>query len=120
MQEETAPAPTADAPSIVQSETPVCGSLPECEEYRRTADRGYSMRRAWYIGITTAFCLISALALTALHYDGAMATQYVTAVLNLAGTICICYLGAGVIDRSEILHKIGDGWHRRDNDEGQH
>lgn len=104
------------SPAAAAEPTP-CGSLPECEEYKRCEDKGYSRRRAWYIGLCTAFSLIVSATLVFLHYDGPMAQQYVTGLLSFAGTICICYLGAGVIDRSEILHKIGDGWRHHGDEE---
>lgn len=120
--EETAPATAPDAPSTVQSETsaPVCGTLPECEEYKRCEDKGYSRRRAWYIGITTAWCIVVPVVFVFTNHESEMAKQTATALLGLAGTICICYLGAGVLDRQKFLERLGDGFgRRRENDEGK-
>lgn len=96
----------------------VCGTLPECDLYQRGLDKGYSMRRAIYIGVTTAFCLISSSVLVFLHYDGPMATQYISAAMSLAGTICICYLTAGAIDKQRFLERLGDGFGRRRDGDG--
>lgn len=113
--EETAPATEPDAPSIVQSETPVvvCGSLPECEDYERKKDKGYSFRRALYVGITTAWCIIMPVVFVLTGHETELAKQTAVALLGLASTICICYLGAGVIDRQRFLERLGDGMGNR-------
>lgn len=96
-----------------------CGSLPECEEYKRGQDKGYSLRRACYVGITTAWCVIVPVAMVFTGHESEMAKQTASALLGLAGTICICYLGAGVIDRQRFLERLGDGFGRRREGEGR-
>lgn len=96
----------------------MCGSLPECEEYKRNQDKGYSLRRAFYVGLTTAFCIIVPAGLAFMHYDGPLATQVANGLLNLAGTVCIFYLGAGVVDRQRFLERLGDGFGRRRREDG--
>lgn len=119
MQSETDPVPSAPvAEQALPTEEVRCGSLPECEEYKRDQDKGYSLRRAWYIGLTTAFSLVVSATLVFLHYDGPMAQQYVTGLLGLAGTVCICYLGAGVVDRQRFLERLGDSFGRRRDHDG--
>jgi hypothetical protein len=90
----------------------------EATLYQRDQDRGYSMRRAIYVGLSTTFALVVPTVLVFMHYDGPLATQLVNGLINLASTICMLYLGAGVIDRSQILHRIGEGFSRRRDGDG--
>lgn len=109
--------PAGQAELALPPEVAALEQCPECEQYKRSEDKGYSLRRAWYIGLTTGFCLLVSAALVFLHYDGPLAQQYVTGLLSLAGTVCICYLGAGVVDRQRFLERLGDGFGRhRDHD----
>lgn len=81
--------------------------------YARQKDSGYSTRRMVYVFATTAFCLIAATALVACGYQGDLVGKFVTGLLDLISTISMLYLGAGVLDRSQILSKVGDGFARR-------
>jgi hypothetical protein len=81
--------------------------------YARAQDKGYSIRRAFYVGLSTAFCLIVSAVLVFGGYNGPLTEVYVKSLMEFAIYICGFYLGAGVLDRSQILHRIGDGWGRR-------
>ena len=53
-----------------------------------------------------------------LGYTGEIVERFVSGLLDLVATMAILYLGAGVIDRSQVLSKIGDGFRTRYSDEG--
>lgn len=106
-----------DTDPVVNDKGPVCGTLPECDAYNRQVDKGYSRRRAWYIGLTTAWCIITPVVFVFTGKTDELAKTVSAALLGLSGTVCVCYIGGGVLDRSQILHKIGDGWARRREDE---
>jgi len=104
-------------PAAAPDGAPVC--IPECEQYERHKDKGYSRRRAWYVGITTAWCILCPVIFVIMGKDSELAKQTANGLLGLAGTICMFYLGAGVVDRSRVLEKVGDGWSRRWRGDGQ-
>lgn len=96
-------------------------SIPECEAYERSKDKGYSKRRAWYIGLVTVWCLVVPVVFVMTGHETELAKMVATSLIGLAGTVCAFYLGAGVLDRSKFLDKMGDGfgnrggWHKEED-----
>lgn len=89
-----------------------------CEHvvYQRNQDSGYSLRRMIYVFGTTAFLLLADAGFVGLHYTGDLVTKFVDGSFSLMSAIALYYLGAGVLDRSEFLRRMGDGFRRRDGD----
>lgn len=107
-----------EAPPAAQADDcrrPDCPLLND-SEYQRKHDRGYSLRRAWYIGTVTAFCLIVPAVVVFGGYTGDLSNKLVEGLLGLASTVAISYLCAGVVDRSQVLARIGDRWRRDSGD----
>lgn len=73
------------------------------------AQRWSAIRRAFYIGCTTAFCLVMPSVFVLMGYEGMLVERTSQALLSLAELLAMLYLGAGVIDRSKVLDKIGEG-----------
>lgn len=77
------------------------------------AERWSQLRRAAYIACVTGFCLGMPALLTLLNYESAMAEMLSKTMLGLAELCVYLYLGAGVLDRSKVLDKIGDGFAKK-------
>lgn len=84
-------------------------------QYQREQDSGYSRRRAIYVFGVTVFSLVTAVALVVMGYTGDLATKLVGGLIDLVSTLALLYLGAGVVDRSQILHRLGDSFNRRED-----
>jgi hypothetical protein len=77
------------------------------------AERGYVLRRVAYVGLTTFACITVPSVLTFRGYSGPMAETLTKGLLDLAQVLAWLYLGAGVLDRSGVLAKIGEGFQSR-------
>lgn len=80
--------------------------------FRRNEDSGYSLRRMIFVFGTTLYCLIASTALVVFGYSGDLVLKLVTGMFDLISTIAILYMGVGTIDRSQILHRIGESFRR--------
>jgi hypothetical protein len=79
------------------------------------ADRRSRIRRATYAFLGTFGGLGGSIGLAVGNYDSVLAQKVVDGLMSFAQLMAMMYLGAGVLDRSAILSKIGDGF-RREND----
>lgn len=70
-------------------------------------------RRFVYIATITAFALLSAAFLTFEGRTSSLSVRYVELAMSLVETIALLYLGASVLDRSDVLGKLGDSLGRR-------
>lgn len=77
------------------------------------SERGYSLRRLFYVVTTTAACLTIPTVMVFVGASGPMAEAVAKGMLNIAEVNVWLYLGAGVLDRSGILSKIGEGFSGR-------
>lgn len=70
-------------------------------------------RRAFYIFAVTAFSLVISSLYVGLGMDSKIVEHFVLGLLDLVEIIAIVYVSAGVIDRSEILKKVGEAMNNR-------
>ena len=71
------------------------------------------VRRAAFVFTSFAFCLGMSSYLVLSDTTGPLATVLVEGLIQLAITLVIFYLGASVVDRSDVLGRMGDGFSRR-------
>jgi hypothetical protein len=100
----------ADDPGAV----PTTAREVEVVEYNRDKDIGYSYRRMLFVFSMCAFFATSATAFVAFSYTGDLVTKYVEGAFSLMGSIVLYYLAAGVLDRQEVLRRLGDSFRGRD------
>jgi hypothetical protein len=112
-QEQDTPPATPDV-AATEVERP----LRETTVYRRGQDSGYSLRRMIYVFSTTVFLLLADTGFVALHYTGDLVTKFVDGSFSLMSAIALYYLGAGILDKSEFLRRLGDSFGRRRDGDG--
>lgn len=81
-----------------------------CDKVR--GDRISRLRRAWFIAIGSTVAIGVPCALALLGYESPLAIKVVDGMLGYAELLALLYLGSQVIDRSQILHRIGGRWDR--------
>lgn len=69
-------------------------------------------RRGYVFAITSVSMTLSSFLVFG-GFTGTMAELFLKGLIELVSTMAILYVGAGVIDRSQILSKIGDGMKSR-------
>ena len=77
------------------------------------ADVIYRRWRRGYIFAMSFFCLTLATAITLKGIDTEVAKIFVRGLVEVLVYLVICYIGAGVLDRSQILSRIGRGFETR-------
>lgn len=73
------------------------------------AERYSQIRRASYIMGVTAYCVLMPGVFVLMKIDSGLADLVSRSLLSLAELCVMLYLGAGVLDRSKILDKVGEG-----------
>lgn len=79
---------------------------------RFKADRVSRLRRSIFAYVTTLVCLGGTLAIVALGLESTLATRVAEALMSYAELMAILYLGASVIDRQEIIKRVGRHWRK--------
>lgn len=81
--------------------------------HRFRADRVSRLRRAIFAYVTTLVCLGGTLAIVVIGLESTLATRVAEALMSYAELMAILYLGASVIDRQQIIRRVGRHWRRQ-------
>lgn len=113
-----APPDVPALPPVVRADDPgaVVTTPREAVQYNRDRASGYSIRRAIFVFGITVFLLVADTVFVAFGYTGELVNKFVDASFSLMGAVVLYYLGAGLIDNSQMLRRIGEGFaHRRED-----
>lgn len=80
------------------------------------ADEVSRLRRAVFAYVGTFGSLGCAISFVYLGYTGPLVERVADSLIEFSMTMALLYLGAGVLDRSRLLNRIGDGFRRRPYD----
>lgn len=71
------------------------------------------LRRAVFAYTTTFACIGCTAAALFLKLEGSLAERIVAALMSYAELMAMLYLGAGVLDRSKVLDRLGESFGRK-------
>jgi hypothetical protein len=76
-------------------------------------DKVSRRRRALFAFVGTFGGIGCAVSFIYLGYEGPLVERVATSLIDFSSTMALLYLAAGVVDRSQVLNKIGDGFRTR-------
>lgn len=97
--------------AVTDSEGKVCPK----EEFK--ADRNSRIRRSVFSFSTTFVCLGGTLGIVFSGFESTLATRVAEALMSYAELMAMLYLGASVIDRTDVVKRVAWRWNANDKDD---